>query len=90
LVVEPWQPLTVQSSDDDIDARVKAASSTWYHYAGTASMGAVVDADLRVMGLGGLRVADAAVVPVPLGGHYQAAMYALAEQAADLIIQDAN
>jgi choline dehydrogenase-like flavoprotein len=90
LVVEPWQPLTVQSSDDDIDARVKAASSTWYHYAGTASMGAVVDADLRVMGVGGLRVADAAVVPVPLGGHYQAAMYALAEQAADLIIQDAN
>ena len=90
LVMDPWKPLTLQSTDEEIDARVRASSSTWYHYAGTAAMGTVVDADLRVVGVSGLRVADAAVLPVPLGGHYQAAMYALAEQAADLIMQDAE
>jgi len=88
LVVDPWNPLTLNSTDDDIDERVKATSSTWYHFGGTAAMGAVVDADLRVMGTRGLRIGDASVLPGPLGGHYQAAMYALAEQAADLIIQD--
>jgi choline dehydrogenase-like flavoprotein len=90
LVVDPWEPLTLDSTDDDIDERVKATSSTWYHFGGTAAMGAVVDADLRVMGVRGLRIGDASVLPVPLGGHYQAAMYALAEQAADLIIHDAK
>lgn len=85
LVIEPYGPLTRQSTDAEIDERVQASSSTWYHFAGTAAMGRVVDADLRVMGVRGLRVADASVLPCPLGGHYQAAMYALGEQAAEVI-----
>ncbi|KAF2661414.1 GMC oxidoreductase [Lophiostoma macrostomum CBS 122681] len=90
LVIEPWKSLTLDSTDDDIDGRVKATASTWYHFGGSAAMGTVVDADLRVMGVRGLRIGDVSILPGPLGGHYQAAMYALAEQAADLIIEGAK
>ena len=50
-------------------------------------MGKVVNADLRVHGIEKLRVVDASVFPFPLGSHYQACIYALAEQAADILLQ---
>ena len=52
---------------------------------GTLAMGKVVDADLRVKGVGNLRVVDTSVFPVALTGHLQAATYAMAEQAAEII-----
>ncbi len=48
-------------------------------------MGKVVDSNLCVYGVQGLRIVDASVVPLPIAGHYQACVYALAEQAADII-----
>ena len=77
--------LTEASSDAEIDARVRSEARTFFHAAGSASMGAVVDAELRVMGVRGLRVVDASVLPVPIGAHLQAATYAIAAQAADMI-----
>ncbi|OTB00792.1 putative GMC oxidoreductase [Hypoxylon sp. CI-4A] len=76
------------SSDEYIDARIRAGFGTSFHPMGTAAMGKVVDTDLKVKGVKGLRVVDASVFPVPLTGHLQVAVYALAEQAAEIIYID--
>jgi choline dehydrogenase len=48
-------------------------------------MGKVVDTELKVMGGKGLKVVDAGVIPVSICAHLEAAVYALAEKAADLV-----
>jgi choline dehydrogenase-like flavoprotein len=48
-------------------------------------MGKVVDSNLCVYGVQGLRVVDASVIPLPIAAHYQACTYALAHQAAEII-----
>lgn len=79
-------PLTSNSSDEEIDARIRQYSGSFYHAAGTASMGKVVDTSLRVIGVERLRVVDASVLPIPLAANYQACIYALGEKAADIIL----
>ena len=49
-------------------------------------MGSVVDTELKVVGIEGLKVVDASVLPVPLAAYLQVPLYARAEQAADFIL----
>ena len=84
---EGFPKLTANSTDEEIDARIRRAGNTFYHAAGSASMGKVVDTQLRVYGVEGLRVVDASVIPVPIAAHYQACVYAIAEKAADMILE---
>lgn len=57
-----------------------------FHPAGSVSMSKVVDSELCVKGVDKLRVVDASVIPVPIAGHIHNCVYALAEQAADMIL----
>ncbi|RDW67678.1 hypothetical protein BP6252_09074 [Coleophoma cylindrospora] len=77
--------LILSATDAELEARVAALAGTTFHPGGTAAMGRVVDTELNVIGLKGLRVVDASVLPVPIASHLQVAVYALAEQAADII-----
>ncbi|PWY87046.1 glucose dehydrogenase [Aspergillus sclerotioniger CBS 115572] len=84
-VEENFQPLGPNTDDQAIDNLIRRRAMTLYHPAGSTSMGKVVDGDLRVKGIDGLRIVDASVIPTPLSTHIQACVYALAEQAADII-----
>jgi choline dehydrogenase len=82
-------PGAAVSSDADLDAHIRANAAMTQHPVGTCSMaagpGRVVDAELRVLGVDGLRVADASVMPTIPGGNTYAAVLMIAERAADLI-----
>lgn len=67
-------------SDEALRNRLVRTCSTINHGSGTCAMGSVVDGECRVLGTQGLRVVDASVFPFPIGAHYQAAVYAVAEQ----------
>ncbi|KAI1465034.1 choline dehydrogenase [Daldinia caldariorum] len=82
-------PLTADASDEAIEDRIRRTGMQHHHSGGTAAMGKVVDVEGKVFGINRLRVADASVIPIPLGGHPQATLYAMAEQLVSMIIDDA-
>ncbi|KAI1140244.1 GMC oxidoreductase [Hypoxylon sp. FL0543] len=86
--LEGLTPLTADTSDEVILERLQRTGEQHQHSGGTAAMGKVVDGEGRVLGVAGLRVADASIIPVPLGGHPQATLYAVAEQLASMILGD--
>lgn len=79
-----------RSSDEAIILHFKKRLETIYHPVGTCKMGndemAVVDAQLKVKGIEGLRVADASIMPTIVAGNTNAAVYMIAEKAADMIL----
>ena len=81
-------------SDADWLALSREAGETVFHPTSTCRMGidaaSVVDERLRVRGLGGLRVVDASVMPAVVSGNTNAAVIAVAEKGADLVLQDAK
>jgi 4-pyridoxate dehydrogenase len=91
FVVRELAPGANIESDDDLDAYIRATAATAHHPLGTCKMGpaadrlAVVDPELRVNGVAGLRVVDASVMPDLVGGNINAPVIMIAEKAADLI-----
>ena len=74
-------------SDDYWRCFLKHASMTIYHPAGTVSMGSVLDSNLKVKGIEGLRVADASIMPEIVSGNTNAPCIMIGEKAAQMILQ---
>jgi choline dehydrogenase-like flavoprotein len=82
------EPLSAPASDSqkDVVEWFEGASQTVYHPTSTCAMGAVVDPELRVYGIEGLRVVDASVMPKITRANTHAATIMIAEKASDLIL----
>ncbi|MEU2715686.1 GMC family oxidoreductase N-terminal domain-containing protein [Streptomyces sp. NPDC007205] len=90
----PWRaqealPGTDAQDDEHLRTYLRENLRNYCHYAGTCRIGtnetAVVDTDLRVQGIQGLRLADASVMPTAVSANTNATVYAIAERAADLL-----
>jgi choline dehydrogenase-like flavoprotein len=91
---EEVRPAPPAESDQDLAREIGRISSSIFHPVGTAAMGqgpqAVVDAELRVHGIGGLRVIDASIMPVITSGNTNAPTMMIAEKGADLVLKAAR
>jgi choline dehydrogenase len=90
LVEREIAPGPAVQSDADLNAYIRARAGVTQHPVGTCAMGvgadAVLDPQLRVRGVTGLRIVDASVMPAVPGGNTNAAVIMIAEKAADLIL----
>jgi choline dehydrogenase len=89
LVVRETRPGSAASTDDAIMDYIRETTQTTWHIVGTCKMGtdtdAVVDPQLRVRGIGGLRVVDSSVFPTIPSSNTNAPTIALAERASEII-----
>jgi choline dehydrogenase len=89
-VVEECSPTNALESDDDILANAMSISGSCFHTAGTARMGnderAVVDPQLRVRGVQGLRIADTSIMPTLVSGNTNGPAMMIGLRAAKFIL----
>jgi choline dehydrogenase len=94
VAVREHVPGTLFASDDQLMQFARDMGTTIFHPCGTAKMGrdrmAVVDERLRVHGIAGLRVADAAIMPTMTSGNTNAPTIMIGEKASDMILEDAR
>jgi len=88
-------PGTAVQDEEALVAEVRKMTECGLHGTGTCSMGtdaarSVVDARCRVHGLSGLRVIDCSIMPTPVSGNTNGPAIAVAERAAELILEDAR
>jgi choline dehydrogenase len=80
------------SNDDDILNFARNSGGTVFHPSGTCRMGSdeisVVDPDLNVRGIGGLRIVDASIIPKMPSGNINASVMMIAEKAAEIILSN--
>jgi choline dehydrogenase len=92
-VAEELQPGLSVTSDDALAAYVRESGVSNQHPTSSCAMGhgpnTVVDPRLRVHGIDGLRVADASIMPVAVGGNTNAPTIMIGEKAAAMILEDA-
>lgn len=95
VVKGSWPPEAkhhLNKSNEDWHDHVQRYASTSYHPVGTCKIGvdsdpkAVVDANLQVRGVQGLRVADCSIMPIVHSGHTQMPAFGIGEKAAEIII----
>ncbi len=81
------RPLLWPESDSDADLRafIRRYAMGAFHPSSTCAMGQVVDSDLKVYGIEGLRVADASIMPSVVRANTNAAVIMIGEKAADLV-----
>src|SRR5262249_32376370 len=86
-------PGPARATNDEILDWVRQVSETTYHPAATCKMGsdamAVVDDQLRVRGIDGLRVADASIMPTLTSGNTNAPSIMIGEKAAEMVLKHA-
>jgi choline dehydrogenase len=86
-----FQPGPAVATDEELLDYARRRGGTVYHPTSTCKMGsdplAVVDAELRVRGVDGLRVADASIMPTVVSGNTNAATIMIGEKAADMLRQ---
>jgi choline dehydrogenase len=90
VVANELMPGAALQSDAELEAFARANARTAMHPTSSCAMGvgdgAVVDAQLRVRGIDGLRIADASVMPAIVGGNTNAPVIMIAEKAVDLLL----
>ncbi|MBN8829902.1 MAG: GMC family oxidoreductase N-terminal domain-containing protein [Sphingomonadales bacterium] len=86
LVAAELAPGPAAESDEAIDGWLRATVMSGGHPVATCAMGAVLDAELRVRGIDGLRVVDASSMPTIIRGNTNAPVIMIAEKAADMIL----